>query len=63
VKLKTLIYRPVNKPAKGERRQTKTEMYAQVIYLGAISQAAAQTLSEDSTVVAFIYGRFGVAFI
>jgi hypothetical protein len=38
-------------------------MYAQIIYLGAISQAATQTLSEDSTVVAFIYGRFGVAII
>jgi len=30
--------------------------------LGAISKTAAQTLSEDSTVVAVFYGRFGVAF-
>jgi hypothetical protein len=34
-----------------------------ILEVGAISQAAAQTLAEDSTVVAFIYGGFGLAFI
>jgi hypothetical protein len=34
-----------------------------VIILGAILTDAAQTLSMDSMVVAFIYGRSGVAFI
>ncbi|MDR2923576.1 MAG: hypothetical protein LBU85_09590, partial [Treponema sp.] len=38
-----------------------SEMYACKYFLGAISQSAAQTLSEDSTVAAFIYARFGVA--
>jgi hypothetical protein len=38
-------------------------MYALKRYLGGYFTNAAQTLSEDSTVVTFIYGRFGVAFI
>jgi hypothetical protein len=38
-------------------------MYALKPYLGGYFTNAAQTLSEDSTVVAFIYRRFGVALV
>jgi hypothetical protein len=41
----------------------KTEMYAMKYNWGQFLTDAAQTLSVDSMVVAFIYGRFGVASI